>query len=87
VLQRIFLKIQAQCTIKYIPTTYASTTYEDLGWINFANTFDLINTSVFTYEHALNKFPDLTQFLFSWFKHIKDKGVPLVGHEHMPPSF
>jgi hypothetical protein len=59
-----FLKAQTQCTIRYIPTTCTTTTYEDLGWTNFSNIFYLINTSVFTYEHALNKFPKLTHFLF-----------------------
>jgi hypothetical protein len=85
--QHKFLKVQAQCIVIYIPTTYTSTIDEDLDWIDFVNTFDLINTNVFTYEHALNKFPNLTHFLFSWSKHRKNKGVPFVGHEHMPPSF
>jgi hypothetical protein len=62
-------------------------TDEDLGSTDFPNIFDLIDTSVFTYEHALNKFPSLTHFLFSWFEHRKDKGIPLVGPKHMPPSF
>jgi len=82
-----FPKVQAQRTIIYIPITCTTTTYEDLDWIDFASIFYLINISVFTYEHALNKFINLIHFLFSWPKHKKDKGIPLVGLEHMPSSF
>jgi hypothetical protein len=48
----------------YTPTTCKTTTDENLGWIGFANIFNFINASVFTYEHALNKFFNLTHFLF-----------------------
>ncbi len=81
-----FLRAQTQCTIRYIPTC-TTTIDEDLEWTNFANIFDIINTNVFAYEHALNKFFHFTHFLFSWFEHKKDRGVPLVGFEHTPPSF
>jgi hypothetical protein len=60
-----FPKVQAQRTIKYIPIACTTTTYEDLDWTDFVSIFYLINTSVFTYEHALNKFTNLTHFLFS----------------------
>jgi hypothetical protein len=85
--QRKFLNAQTQSTIKDTPTTCTTTIDEDLGWIHFASIFDFINTSVFTSEHALNKFPNLTHFLFSWFEHRKNKGTPLVEPKHMAPSF
>ncbi len=62
-------KIQTQSTIRYTPTSCTTTTDKDLDWTNFANIFDLVNTNVFAYEHALNKFLHLTHFLFSWFEH------------------
>ncbi len=85
--QCIFPKVQAQHTIKYIPIACTTTIDENLDWTDFVSIFDLINTSVFTYEHASNKFINLTHFLFSWYEHKKDKGIPLVGLEHMPSSF
>jgi len=85
--QRKFPKAPTQCTIKYIPASCTITTDEDLGWTNLANIYDIINTCVFTYEHALHKFLNLTHFLFSWFEHRKDKGIPLVELKHMPPRF
>ncbi len=84
---RKFPKAKTQCTIRYTPTTYTTTTNEDLDWTNFANIFDFINPNVFTYEHALNKFLHLTHFFFFWFEHKNDEGVPLVKLEHMPLSF
>jgi len=65
--QHKFPKVETQYTIRYSPTTCKTTTDEDLGWTSFANIFDFINASVFTYEHALNKFPNLTHFLFLGF--------------------
>jgi len=84
--QRKFAKAQAYHTIKYTLTAYIATTYENLDWIDFVNIFDLINTGVLTHEYGLHKFPELTH-LFSWFEHKKDKGVPLMGFECIPPSF
>ncbi len=55
--QHIFLSAQAQYTIRYIPTTYTSTIDKNLDQINFANIFDLINTSVLTHEYGLQKYP------------------------------
>ncbi len=85
--QHKFPKAWTQCTIRYTTTTCTTTIYEDSSWTNFANLFDLINANVFTYEHALNKFLNLMHFLFSWFEHRKNRGIPLVGPKHMPPSF
>jgi hypothetical protein len=85
--QRRFLNVRTQSTIKDTPTTCTTTSDEDLGWIDFASIFDFINTSVFTYEHALNKFLNLTHFLFFWFEDKKDKGTPLVEPKHMALSF
>ncbi len=50
-----FPKAQAQRTIRH--SNNIVITDENLDLTNFANIFDFINTSVFTYEHALNKFP------------------------------
>jgi hypothetical protein len=49
-----FLRARAQCTIRYTPTTCTITTYEDLDWTDFANIFDLINTTILTHEYGLH---------------------------------
>jgi len=82
-----FLRAQAQHTIRYIPIAYTTTIDEDLDWINFVNIFDLINTNVLTHKYGLHKYPELTHFLFSWFEHRKDKGIPQAGLDCIPPSF
>jgi hypothetical protein len=48
-----FLKARTQCTIKYSPVAYTTTTYEDLDSIDFVDIFDVINTSVLTHEYGL----------------------------------
>jgi hypothetical protein len=78
-----FLKAQTQCTIKYSPIAYTTTIDEDLDSTDFVDIFYLINISVLTYEY----YPKLTHFLFSWYEHKKDKQIPLVGPNHIPPSF
>ncbi len=83
----IFLRAQTQHTIRYTLIACTTTNDEDLDKIDFANIFDLINTNVLTHEYGLHKYPELTHFLFSWFEHRKDKGIPLVGLECIPPSF
>jgi hypothetical protein len=50
-----FLQAQTQQTIRYTPIACTTTTHEDLDWTNFANIFDLINTSVLTHEYGLHK--------------------------------
>jgi hypothetical protein len=82
-----FSRARAKRTIKYTPTTYTTTTNEDLNWIDFSNIFYLININVLTREYGLHKYFELTHFLFSWFEHRKDKGVPLVRPNCIPPSF
>jgi hypothetical protein len=84
--QRRFPRAQTQSTIRYTPTSCTTTIDEDLDWTNFASIFDLINTNVFTYEHALNKFLHQTHFLFSWFEPKKNRGVPFVRFKHTPPK-
>ncbi len=82
-----FHKVQIKRIIRDIPITYITTTHEDLDWIDFADIFDIINTRVLTYEYALHKILEITHLLFFWFKHKKNKIVPLVGPNCIPPSF
>jgi hypothetical protein len=82
-----FFRAQAQHTIRYTPITCTTTIDEDLDCTNFVNIFNLINTNVLTHKYGYHKYPKLTHFLFSWFKHRKDKGIPQVGLDCIPLSF
>jgi hypothetical protein len=38
------------------------------------------------HEHAVAKFSNLLHFLDSWVVYMEEKGIPLVGPEHIPLS-
>jgi hypothetical protein len=37
-------------------------------------------------EHVIAKFPNLLHFLNSWVIYKEEKGIPLVGPKHTPPT-
>jgi hypothetical protein len=82
--QRRLLELEHNVQLNTTCTTIIN---EDLNWTNFVDIFNLINISVSTHEYGLHKFFKSTHFLFSWSKHRKDKGVPLVGPNCIPLSF
>jgi hypothetical protein len=71
---------------KFLPTTYKSIEDVDLLWEDFVNFYIFIYYIITLLEHVINTFPNLLHFLDSRDVYKKEKGIPLVGQEHTPPS-
>jgi hypothetical protein len=46
----------------------------------------LITSSTKLKSYALETYPNLTNFLYSWFLFKKKKGIPLVGSKRIAPT-
>jgi hypothetical protein len=54
---------------------------------DFVNFYIFIHFITTLLEHVINTFANLLYFLDYWDVYRKEKGIPLVGQEHTPPSF
>jgi hypothetical protein len=62
-------------------------TRDQLTHINYSYRFLPTNYTSTLLEHVINTFPNLLHFLGSRDVYRKEKGIPLVGQEHTPPSY
>jgi hypothetical protein len=58
----------------------------DFDWNDFAKFYKLLYYILIIHEHAIAKFPDLLHFLDSWVIYKEEKGTPLMGPKHTPPT-
>ncbi len=71
----------------FLPT--ACTTIKDvnLDWNDFAKFYKLMYFTITISKHVITKFLDLLHFFYFWVVYREEKGIPLVGPKHIPPSY
>jgi hypothetical protein len=72
--------------LRYVPTTYTSTTNVTLDWANFIEFYELFVSNEEVETYALEHYQGLTHFLISWLLYNKHIFVLLVGFEWTHPS-
>ncbi len=70
----------------FLSITYTTTKDVDIDWNDFAKFYKLLYFTITIHEHVLAKFSNLLHFLDSWVVNREEKGIPLVGLKHTPPS-
>ncbi len=82
----IFPSLPSCRTLRYIPTTYTSTTNVTLNWVNFAEFYELLISNEELKTYAIEHYLDLTHFLISWSSYKKHIFVPLLGPKWTPSN-
>ncbi len=82
-----FQLIHMHHTLQFIPRICTHEIHINLQWGNFSYFHVLIISATKRKSYVFQAYPNLTNFLSSWFLYNKEKGIPLMGPKHPPPNY